>query len=626
MNGEHPEKIGQYAIDGVLGSGGMSTIYKGIQPSLNRPVAIKVLPLHLAKDDELVDRFERESSIIATLNHPNIIQIIDRGTDKGHYFIVMELIEGCSLDELIRDKRLPVYQVVSIAMQIAMGIEHAHSKGVVHRDIKPSNVLISSDSGAIKLTDFGIAKLAEEHLADRMLTRDQVAMGTADYMSPEQRRDSRHIDQRSDIFSFGVLLYEMHTGRIPVGRFREPHQLRDDTPPLLNQIILRCLHDEPEDRYQTFTEVIADLNKLTQRGLVYRKALARMSESVSHFQRKVKTTLTGKDTSPLWSRVLRLTGVILLAIALITFLSIAIIDSMKKYPQKMDLQGERMAEVSTPFDSAPVSTPEVSPQPETPPPVDFSRVETLVSEKKYDEALTLLNGIRASAGERGDVKAAAEAQWRIANIQEERGSIHDAGIAYGDFVDAYGKSDDVMESGRLAEAMFRAGMFKADDKEFESAIVYLSSLRIGHPSYPRGDEAMLKEISILNDRIQPSPADEDKHQETIVGTCLSFLERFPESLEREVVLWRLSKVYADMGGKANYLKAIDTLEEMARDYPQSVFLPLFEAAEINLDKLGDSARAGQLYEEFLQDNPGSDKAVVAQERLNTIRDRADDRE
>ena len=116
MNENLPEQIGQYKIDGTLGSGGMSTVYKGIQPSLNRSVAIKVLPLHLAEDDELVDRFERESSIIASLSHPNIIQIFDRGTDAGSYYIVMEHVEGCSLEELIGEKKIHTYQIVTIAL------------------------------------------------------------------------------------------------------------------------------------------------------------------------------------------------------------------------------------------------------------------------------------------------------------------------------------------------------------------------------------------------------------------------------------------------------------------------------------------------------------------------------
>ena len=300
MSEDLPKRIGHYDIVEILGSGGMSTVYKGIQPSLNRSVAIKVLPLQLAKEDELVDRFERESSIIANLNHPNVIQIFDRGIDEGNYYIVMEHVEGGGLDELIEKKRLPIYQVVNIAVQIAKGLEYAHSKGVVHRDIKPSNILISSESDTVKISDFGIAKFAEEQLSDRMLTREKVAIGTADYMSPEQRRDSRNIDGRSDIFSFGVLLYEMVVGRLPVGRFRNLHELRDDTPPLLNQIVLRCLQEDPDDRYPSFTGVIADLNRLTQKGLVYREALKRIAESVVPLGKKATTAFTDRFSRLPW--------------------------------------------------------------------------------------------------------------------------------------------------------------------------------------------------------------------------------------------------------------------------------------------------------------------------------------
>lgn len=598
MNDDLPKKIGQYDIENILGSGGMSTVYKGIQPSLNRSVAIKVLPLHLAKEEELIERFERESSIIANLNHPNIIQIFDRGTDEGQYFIVMEHIEGCSLDELIHEKRIPIYQVVNIAVQIARGMEYAHGKGVVHRDIKPSNILISSDSGTVKVTDFGIAKLAEEQLSDRLITREQVAIGTADYMSPEQRRDSRHIDARSDIFSFGVLLYEMIAGRPPVGRFRELHYIRDDTPPLLNQIVLRCLHEDPEDRYPSFTEVIADLNKLTQKGLAYREALAKMSESVIHLRKKAKTAISSRIKSPTWRKRLQLLGITAASAAVVVFLVYVITGALLEGPSESPVKPS----ILKPFA----------------PKYDFAAASALLEEKKYQDALTILRGIRTRAGEAKDLKEAAEAQWRIANIHEDLGSVHYAGIAYGYFADTYEKSTDVAGEERVADALFKAGMFKADDKDYERALSYLYRLRKQYPSYPKGEEAMLREVTILDDHIRPSRRERDEHRQRIASTCRAFTERYPKSKYREEVLWRLSQVYMKMGGKSNYSKAVYALEEMARDFPRSVYLPLYEAAEICRTKLKDKTQARRLYEEFLRIRPDSDRAQKARDRLKKL--------
>lgn len=323
--------MGTYEIISILGKGGMSTVYKGVQPSLDRLVAIKVLPLQFAKQDNLLARFERESSIIANLNHANIIQVIDRGTSHGTYYIVMELVEGCSLDELVEQKDLPIYQVVNICMKVAMAMEYAHSKGVVHRDIKPGNVLISSENGSVKVTDFGIAHFSEEQLSGRALTQEYTAIGTMDYMAPEQKRNARNCNARSDIYSFGVMLYEVLTGRVPAGHFKEPQELRDDTPPLLNRTVLRCLNDDPADRYASFSEIISELKRLTQKELVYREALAKMAQSVRHIPKKAKTIFSKRAkalTNPNWNRkgVILGSAVILAAILFIIFLPAGILD------------------------------------------------------------------------------------------------------------------------------------------------------------------------------------------------------------------------------------------------------------------------------------------------------------
>jgi TolA-binding protein len=594
-----PERIGHYDVSDVLGMGGMSTVYRGIQPSLNRSVAIKVLPLHMAKDDELIDRFERESSIIANLNHPNIIQIFDRGVDEGSYYIVMEHVDGGGLDELMK-KKLPIYQLVNIALQIASGLEFAHTKGVVHRDIKPSNILIASDSGTVKISDFGIAKLAEEQMADRMLTRDKVAMGTADYMSPEQRRDSRSIDARSDIFSFGVLVYEMVTGRIPVGRFRNLHDLRDDTPPLLNQIVFKCLQEDPGDRYPSFTEVIADLNRLTQKGLAYREAIDKVAESVFHIKRKAKTAISNGVTSETWPKRLKVVGLIAAGMALSVYLIVMIIGSLGKEPTT------ETKEVKV--EAAPVIEAED----------EFDIAEDLLKEKRYDDALNVLRGVRTTAGGTGDKKNAAEAQWRVAKIHEQRGSTHYAGIAFGYFADTYGKSTDIVSDEQISEALFKAGMIKAGEKETQRALNYLRGLREKYPENENVEEAMAREIIVLHDQVRPSRSTREKHRQSIVWLGRTFCDRYPESDRREEVFWRMHEVYLQMGGDPNELRAINTLEEMGRDFPRSVYLPLYEAAEIARKKLKDKSRARRLYQAFLETNPGSDKADDARKRLKKL--------
>ncbi len=570
MTDDLPKQIGSYDIVGLLGSGGMSTVYKGIQASLRRSVAIKVLPLQPSGGDDLIDRFERESSIVASLNHPNIIQIIDRGADEGHYFIVMEYVDGCSLDQEIERKRLPIYQIVNIALQIASGMEYAHSKGVVHRDIKPANILISRESGTAKVTDFGIAKMSETELSGRTLTREQVAMGTVDYMSPEQRRDSRNIDARSDIFSFGVLLFEMVTGRVPVGRFRDLHDLRDDTPPLLNRIALRCLQEDPGDRYPTFAEVIGDLKRLTEKEMVYREILARVKASVLHAPKKAKTAVSGRIPRParreegagegapglggpkkVWTAITaRLAG----------------LDRRKRI---------RILQVAAAVVAAAVVLIAIAAVllHQSPTEKGFAEAEILLAENQVDKALATLENLRDAAVEAGRAEDAAEAQWRIIKARETHGGARSAGTAYAYFVDTFGESTQIVGADRMAEALFRAGMAGADEGSFEKALGYLGRLRAQFPSSPRAEEGMFREWTILKRHVNPSYSEVEDHWKRLIGLCRDFADRFPESVHREEVLWELANIYLDQGGEANRTKGIETLKVMAKDYPGSRYLP-----------------------------------------------------
>jgi len=416
-------------------------------------------------------------------------------------------------------------------------------------------------------------------------------------MSPEQKRDTRSINQRSDIFSFGVLLYEMLTGRVPVGRFREPQELRDDTPPLLNQIVLHCLQEDQEDRYPSFTEVIADLNRLTQKGLVYREALARMTDSVSHIRQRAKTALSHRVKSAAWRKRLQLLGLLMVSAVVIIVLILYIPGLLRKNT---------------------AVTPRVRVAKKQPVSDSFGSAEDLLEENRYDEALTILREIRTTAGHADDTRRAAEAQWRIAKIHEQRGSYHYAGIAYGYFVDEFGKSREIVGEDREAEALFKAGKYKSQDKDYDKALNYLYRLRTLYPNYPDGEEAMLREVRILDENIKVKRSQRDSHRQKIAQTGRVFVDRFPESKAREEVYWRMVEAYRDMGDKSNYARAVSVLEEMGRAFPKSVYLPLYEAAEISRSKLKDKTRARRLYQAFLQAMPESDKAEKARSRLKKL--------
>ncbi len=275
-------KLGCYEILAPLGAGGMGEVYRARDTKLNRDVAIKVLPAELAHDPERLVRFEREAQVLASLNHPNIAQIYGVEESSGTRALVMELVEGRTLDQVIPQSGLAPEQFFAIALSLADALHAAHQKHVTHRDLKPANVMVTGD-GRVKVLDFGLARVVapdaaseagnSDEGATRMeLTRAGTIVGTWPYMSPEQI-DARPLDHRSDIFSLGILLYEMATGRRPFqgdsnvslmisimrDHPRPVSDLRGDIPAHVSQVIARCLTKSPSDRIQSAQEILLEL-------------------------------------------------------------------------------------------------------------------------------------------------------------------------------------------------------------------------------------------------------------------------------------------------------------------------------------------------------------------------------
>jgi eukaryotic-like serine/threonine-protein kinase len=268
---------GRYRILRRLGSGGMANVYLAEDEELGRRVAIKILNERYANDEAFIERFRREAKSAAGLSHPNVVSIYDRGEAEGTYYIAMEVIEGRSLKEIILTRgALPVDVAIAYAKQLLEALRYAHRHGIIHRDIKPHNVLVSTEERVkgheprLKVTDFGIAR----HGASQMTEAGSI-MGTAQYLSPEQARGAP-VTAASDLYSAGVVLYEMLTGKVPFAGDsaieiamkhvnelpKPPSQLRPEVPPELDKIVLRALAKEPEDRYQTAEGFIEDLERV----------------------------------------------------------------------------------------------------------------------------------------------------------------------------------------------------------------------------------------------------------------------------------------------------------------------------------------------------------------------------
>ena len=258
----------RYEIIGKIGAGGMSDVYKAKDHVLGRFVAIKVLKQEFSEDVNFVTKFRTEAQSAAGLEHPNIVNIYDVGSENGMHYIVMEYVDGITLKTYIEKKgKLTYKEAVSIAIQVGRGIEAAHNKNIVHRDIKPQNIIISTE-GKVKVTDFGIARAATSN------TINSDVMGSVHYSSPEQARNG-FVDGKSDIYSLGIVMYEMVTGRVPfdgdttvavaIQHLQEemvpPTAYTPDLPISLEKIILKCTQKNPDRRYENMGELLIDLKK-----------------------------------------------------------------------------------------------------------------------------------------------------------------------------------------------------------------------------------------------------------------------------------------------------------------------------------------------------------------------------
>jgi hypothetical protein len=259
-----PDLIPGYRLEGVLGVGGMGEVYKATQLSLGRVVAVKLLSDELAKDTSFVARFEKEGAALAALSHPNIVSVVDRGSVGGAtYYLVMEFVDGMSLREFDRQPDLTTAAKLRVVYDVCRAMEYAHGRGIVHRDLKPENILFDAQAGGVpKVSDFGLAGFLEGEATKFDLTQQHVGMGTLSYMAPEQRTNAKEADHRADIFSLGVILYELATGEVPVGNFDPPSAKKEGTDKRLDLIVARCLNARPDDRYQAVSELLADLEPL----------------------------------------------------------------------------------------------------------------------------------------------------------------------------------------------------------------------------------------------------------------------------------------------------------------------------------------------------------------------------
>lgn len=262
--------FGDFRIEGAIGEGNMGEVYRATQLSLNRPVALKLLPEEYAENETLVERFLREAQSLAELDHANIVRVLATGKDSDRHYAALEFVDGRPLQDWIAELgSLPIGDVIHIGLVCAAALQHSHDRKIVHRDIKPSNILLTKN-GQCKIADFGLVKMVE---ADLSMTGSGDGLGTPEYMAPEQTYDARNVDHRVDIYSLGIMLYVLATGELPFkgksivefvgakqrGNYKSVRSLNPKTPERFDLILQKMLQAEPDRRYASCQDVIRDL-------------------------------------------------------------------------------------------------------------------------------------------------------------------------------------------------------------------------------------------------------------------------------------------------------------------------------------------------------------------------------
>src|ERR1039458_1577760 len=251
----------QLEILELIGHGGMGVVYKARQPRLDRLVALKLLPQSLAADAAFAERFNREARVLARLNHPNIVTVHDFGQSGGFFYLLMEFVDGVNLRQAMQAGRFTPQQAMMLVPKVCEALQFAHDEGILHRDIKPENILLDT-KGRVKIADFGIAKLIGEARENLTLTASGQAVGTPHYMAPEQLEHPQDVDQRADIYSLGVVFYEMLTGELPIGRFAPPSE-KSSVDARVDEVVFHALEKEREKRFRTAGEVKTSVEAIT---------------------------------------------------------------------------------------------------------------------------------------------------------------------------------------------------------------------------------------------------------------------------------------------------------------------------------------------------------------------------
>ena len=262
-----PSSIGPYRVTELLGKAGQTVVYKAVEPTRGRTVAVKLFPPALSQDTSTVERFHQELRAVAPVSrHPHLVQILGTGQDGDRLYLAMELVDGRSLDRVLRERRLTVPEAITVLRGLCRGLAQAHEHGLLHRRLTPRNILVSDDFDTVKLSDVGASGFeVATNVSGGTVSTGEINLGALYYLAPEQVEGGQPGDHRADLYSAGVIFHEMLTGRKPGPKFALPSQLNPQLPPEADIVVLKCLARKPGERYATALDLLEDLEKLEER-------------------------------------------------------------------------------------------------------------------------------------------------------------------------------------------------------------------------------------------------------------------------------------------------------------------------------------------------------------------------
>ena len=263
MTPDLPAQIGPYRVTELIGRGGSSPVYKALDPKSGRPVVVRLLSPHLIENPGAAARFERDSRALMSSPHPSLLQILNTGVEGTRPYLVTEFIQGIGLDNVLKERRLSVTEILTVMKSVCRGLAHAHQLGVVHHHISPHAILVAPDFSTAKLTEFGFTRIESLGLTGTLST-GAITLGAFHYLAPEQVDSNVTSDHRADIYAVGAVFQEMLTGRPPTGKFSLPSQSNSELLPETDTIVLKCLARNPAERYNTALQLLGDLGKLEE--------------------------------------------------------------------------------------------------------------------------------------------------------------------------------------------------------------------------------------------------------------------------------------------------------------------------------------------------------------------------